>query len=289
MPRLVFDTSVINWLAEDEDRKAILEGLRLSCFVLITETSISEILADRDIERRNTRLDVLKFFLNFGICIMPFSWTVEEQMKAYFRDPHGYDWSRLDIRFREGERELARQEFMHTLSEETFTTMKDLRKDFANIYKQVRPDFRKAFGLRDDEPAPPFQDVAQALLAQGGPHFELAKAYIENITGSRGTPDQVRDFMERCPPFAALMVAVTLANYDYCMRSEREPWITKKASREDLLSAAYLPYCQRFVTSDEGQCKALAFISDWTKLNIPVVLYDEFKKSLFGIQIQSSP
>ena len=55
---------------------------------------------------------------------MPFNWIVEEQAKAYQKDATGHDWKRHDIRLAMGEREIARQEFVHDLSEQTRAEMK---------------------------------------------------------------------------------------------------------------------------------------------------------------------
>ena len=57
---------------------------------------------------------------------------------AYQRDPMGYDWKRLNVRFREGENEVARQEIIHSLSEETRANQKVWEKQFQTIYRDAR-------------------------------------------------------------------------------------------------------------------------------------------------------
>jgi hypothetical protein len=53
-----------------------------------------------------------------------------------------------------------------------------------------------------------------------------------------------------------------------------------KAGRLDLFSAAYLPYCDRFVTDDAGQYKALRLVADEARLPTDVCTYTDFRRGL---------
>jgi hypothetical protein len=90
--------------------------------------------------------------------------------------------------------------------------------------------------------------------------------------------------MERCPPFKALLVALCVAQYDRCIRGERDPWIGK-AGRNDMFSAVYLPYCQVYVTNDKGQSTALTKIAQIAGIGVSVQMYGVFKEQLFGIAV----
>src|SRR5438128_11886211 len=116
--KLIFDTSGINALAEDPDRKAIIEGLCIAYFVEITVTALSEVAATPDEEHRKELLDILKRLLACGQCVMPFNWIIEEHAKAHQANPAGYAWRKLIVRFQEAENEIARQEYLHKLSEQ---------------------------------------------------------------------------------------------------------------------------------------------------------------------------
>jgi hypothetical protein len=54
---------------------------------------------------------------------------------------------------------------------------------------------------------------------------------------------EVKDFIDRCPPFKALLIALCFIQYDRCIRGENEPSLGK-AGRYDTFSAVYLPYCR---------------------------------------------
>jgi hypothetical protein len=48
-----------------------------------------------------------------------FHWIIEAYAKAYLENSEDYEWRKLDVRFREAEDEIARQKFIHTVSEGT--------------------------------------------------------------------------------------------------------------------------------------------------------------------------
>jgi hypothetical protein len=50
--------------------------------------------------------------------------------------------------------------------------------------------------------------------------------------------------------------------------------------RNDLMAAAYLPYCERFISSDWAQRKDLSEIATEAKLDCTILSFDEFALSL---------
>jgi rRNA-processing protein FCF1 len=66
IPKLIFDTSAINALAKEADVRGITEAICIAYHFGITETVLSEIVADPEGARRNTRLDVLKRLLGWA-------------------------------------------------------------------------------------------------------------------------------------------------------------------------------------------------------------------------------
>ena len=278
--KIIFDTSAINALEADKDLVAITQSLSVAYKVGIPETTVSEVIACPDEPERRRLLDVCKRLLKSGNCIMPFQWIVEEQAKAYQRDPSGYDWKRLNVRFKEGEREIVRQEIIHPLSEETRANQKEWEKQFQNIYRDAKPAFQALFDASTTRPS--LREVTDKLLAEGGAHFAIGANLVAKATGTRPSETDTKDFMERCPPFKALLLALCFAQYDRCIRSEREQSLGK-AGRVDMLSAVYLPYCKTYATNDEGQYKALTAVAQLMGADVAVVMYGDFKKQLFGL------
>jgi len=151
--KLIFDTSAINKIAADVDRDAIIKALGLLYRIGITETAISEIIATEDQTLRKALLDVVKRLLAHGNCIMPFNWIIEEHAKAYQSDSTGYDWKRLNVRVAAAEREVARQEFMHGMSEQTRREMKEWDKQYLNIFRNARLVFQNLFVTSQSGPS----------------------------------------------------------------------------------------------------------------------------------------
>jgi hypothetical protein len=279
--KLVFDTSAINMLAADVDCDAIIKALGLLYRIGITETAISEIIATEDEIHRKALLDVVKRLLAHGNCIMPFNWIIEEQAKVYQRDSVRYDWKRLNVRVPAAEEEVARQEFMHSMSEQTRREMKEWGKQYLNIFRDAKPAFQSLFVSGQTRPS--VREVTEKLMGKGGAHLEIGVGLFERAAGTRPTSTQMQEFIERCPPFRALLVALCFTQYDRCIREERQESLGK-AGRNDMFSAVYLPYCKIFVTDDDGQCKAMKVVADLTGIDTAVLMYEEFKSGLVGLR-----
>lgn len=277
--KLIFDTSALNKLAADVDWAAIIKAWELLYHIGITETAISEIIATEDETHRKALLDVVKRLLAHGNCIMPFNWIIEEQTKAYQSDSAGYDWKRLNVRVTAAEHEVARQEFMHDMSEQTRREMKEWDKQYLNIFRNAKPAFQSLFVSSKTRPS--VREVTEKLMGEGGAHLEIGAGLFERATGTRPTQPQMKEFIERCPPFRALLVALCFSQYDRCIREERQQSLGK-AGRNDMFSAVYLAYCKVFVTNDDGQGKAMKVVADLTGLDTAVLMYDELRSGLVG-------
>lgn len=276
--KLIFDTSAINALAADPDSDAIVRGLGLSYHVGITETVLEEVIADPDEAERRSLLKLLDRLLHPGNCVMPFQWIIEHQAKAYEQDKNGYEWRKLNVRFFEGEQEIFRQEIIHELSDESRASNKRWDKDFRAIFSTAKPAFQKLFEGGDERPS--LQAVTEHLMSGGGAYLTIGAGLMERATKTRPPESEVKDFIERCPPFKALLVALCFSQYDRCIRGENAPSLGK-AGRYDMFSSVYLPYCGVFVTNDEGQWKALTAVAGLMGREMDILMYDDFKKKLF--------
>jgi len=185
------------------------------------------------------------------------------------------------VRFREAENEIARQEYMHTISEQTKQENRKADKDFRAIFTKARPAFDKI--LETGRERPSLQEVAKVLVAEGGAHFEIAADLVERATGKRPTNPEIKDFVERCPPFKALIVALCFSQYDICIRGENVESLGK-AGRVDMFSAVFMPYCRVFVTNDDGQYKALREVAKLAGLDTSIMMYGDFKMGLIGLK-----
>ena len=212
---------------------------------------------------------------------MPFNWIIEKHAKVYQRDPSAYDWRNVNVRFVAAEQEIAREEYVHTLGDETKRENRKAEKEFRAIFTKARPAFDKIFQSGRERPS--LEEVTKVLVAEGGAHFEIAADLFERATGKRPPNSGIKDFVERCPPFKALIMALCFSQYDICIRGDNVESLGK-AGRVDMFSAVFLPYSKIFVTRDEGQNKALTAVAKLMELETSVVMYEEFKSNLFGLR-----
>ena len=283
--KLIFDTSAINALAADSDLDAIIRSLGYSYHVGITETVLAEVIAHPEETERRRLLKILDRLLHPGHCTMPFQWIIEHQAKAYQNDQKGYEWRKLNIRFFQGEQEIFRQEIVHELSEETRTSNRKWDKDFKALFSAARPAFQQLF---EQEERPSLKAVTEHLMsgagAGGGAYLSIGAGLMERATKVLPPESDVKDFIDRCPPFKALLIALCFSQYDRCIRGENVPSLGK-AGRYDMFSAAYLSYCKVFVTRDEGQWKALTAVAELMGREVEILMCDAFKAKLFGLAV----
>jgi hypothetical protein len=87
----------------------------------------------------------------------------------------------------------------------------------------------------------------------------------------------VREFMEACPPFSALIYAMLMSWYDLGVR---DPHVGEKfkAGSNDLFMSIYLPYCDMFVTAEKKgeQEKCLREVAFVAGLKTEILSYEDF-------------
>lgn len=214
-----------------------------------------------------------------GTCIMPFQWIIEHQAKAYQANSADYDWRKLNIRFFDGEQEIYRQEIVHELSEETRKSNKKWDRDFKALFRVARPAFQKLF---ETEERPSLKAVTDHLMSGGGAYLSIGDGLMERATKVLPPEIVVKDFIDRCEPFKALLLALVFSQYDLCIRDPRKASLGK-AGRYDMFSAVYLPYCGAFVTNDPGQWKALTAVANLAACEAEILMYADFKARLLGL------
>lgn len=281
MKKLIIDTSGINALAADPDCDAIIRSLPVAYHVGITETVIAEVAAHPDDIERNLLLDVMERLLKFGKCVNPYQLIIEQQAKAYHADPKDFEWWKVNVRFFEAEREVVVREIINSVSDETRQSLRQWDRDYRAIFSTAKPTFQKLFEGGDGT-RPSLREVTDILLADGGAHLSIGANLMERATGTRPPESEAKDFMERCPPFKALLSALCFSQYDRCIREERRESLGR-AGRLDMFSSVYLAYCRVFVTNDDGQCKALKAVAELVARVMEILMYDEFKAKLFGL------
>jgi len=275
--RLIFDTSGLNALANEPDLPVIAKCLGISSCVRLTETNLAEIAATANTHKRSSLIETCQRLVGVGECIGPHHWIIEQQVRLHAARPDIFNWQRLDVRMRALEEEIARPRFLNddTVAAESRAHFQQTARAFDQLFR----DAREAFPIPKDERIQiTLPDVVELSLAEGSAHWRMAADIYERYSGTRPSDDEVRAFVRLCPPFDAMMLSTCVAHFHRSVRDFRLPAVYD-AGRLDLMCSVYLPYCDRFITNDDGQRNALSAIAGLAGLETKVVAYSEFRQS----------
>ncbi len=277
-PVLIFDTSVFNALADDGAGPSLVAGLREGYVVWLTGLNFSEIIASANAGRRKQLLDLCRLFMADGLCLMPHHWIVESMAKG-FHQTSPFDWSRVDVRFRGAEIEIAREEVPNDdISREEREHLRQQESELFAHLDQQRSKFQALFVSGTRQP----QDYAEfisVLKEPGGAFWGLGGGMYERVTGVLPTEDGVRRFVAECPPFHAALLGFLMAQYERCIR-DLKTGPSYRAGRYDLFMSVYLPFCMQFVTNDDRQARALQEVASVGGFDTEVRAYLDWRADL---------
>lgn len=264
-PILTFDTSGINRLADDPACEALIDGLAPGFFVRLTFTSIDEVAQNSEGARRDLLLRVCKRLLASGDCLMPVAELLQKLVRAFRNGPSTFEWGPVDVRLSETEEQALRgADLADVLSEAVRQEAAAAKKRFDQIYAQAKPAFDKVF---EANPCARPESVGDLIggLQRGGQYWKIARSLYDCLAGHAAEQGTVREFLDRNAPFQCLMGALCAALHD---RNVRLPNTSGsiKAGWADTFMAAYLPYCDQFVTADNKQ---LACYREVAQLYVP--------------------
>ena len=275
-PTVIFDTSALNGLANEPEAAAIATCLGKRAFLRLTETDLSEIAATTKPEARKKLVETCQRLIGNAECIGPHHWIIEEQVKRHVRRPNNFYWQGVDVRVPALEAEVVNPRFLNddTVAVESRELSFGTEKQFKQMFREARERF----------PIPPderiqitLQDVVELALKDGA-HWRMAADIYERYSGTRLSEPEIRNFVNDCPPFNAMMLSTCVAHFHGSVRDHRLP-ATYDAGRIDLMCSVYLPYCDSFVTRDDGQFNSLTEIAKLSGLSTRVMYYKDFRDS----------
>jgi len=282
--RIIFDTSALDKLADDEDLKFIEAGLISGFSVGITMSSLEEIAAATEPPaRRGMLLDVCnKRLLPAGTCLQPFNWIIEALLNSHQRNQSRFDWVSLNIALpTAAQRKIFQADFCSDeLAAEQKTEGHKRETDFAEVFDEARPAFDKLFKEGKTDRPKSVQELITRLQGSGGAFWKWAQGLYKRGVGAELDEQTIRQFVERCPPFHALILAICVAHYERCIRDLRTS-VSFRAGAVDLFSAVYLPYCAQFVTNDKRHLNALREIVTIGDFKTEILSYRGFRERLF--------
>ena len=104
----------------------------------------------------------------------------------------------------------------------------------------------------------------------------MASGLYSKPTGVNINEAAARDFVDACPPFRALHMALCVAQHQRSVQNPRQ----KSTGVFDLYASVYLPYCEEFVTADPIQQGALLQVTSLGKLTAKTRSYADFRAAL---------
>jgi hypothetical protein len=273
-PILMLDASGVNSLADDPHSEAMIAGLKSGYFVRFPFTIVSEIIASSSGERRKQLLRVCRRLLaSAGDCIEPYD-EIFKIMVLRFEQSLPLGLQYVNLRMQEAEKEIFRQEnFDDETAAQEREHNRSQEKVFIGIYAQARIHFDKLAAGGTRMPASVSELISQ--LQASGAFWEMAKDIYGRVATRPADDSIIRRFYDECEPFRVLMIAIFAAQYDRCIRPLGEG-PSLKSGRNDTFMAASLPYCEQFVTNDDGQLTCYREVLAVAGLNVTVRSYDEF-------------
>jgi len=284
-PLLGFDTSVINAIHKDgASAEPLLAGLSAGYAIRLNGTTLDEIIAHSTVaERERLRKLCRRMLANGeGDVLLPYH-EITKRLAVAFESGCPFDWTRVDVRssvYRTFilEKEM-REVFKENTDYETFSSEQrvsaaETAEQFEKVFLVPRPEFQKIReGGQGGEWPKSAAELARGLQRPGGAYWKYAARFYERATGVAVDEEKIRRFVAECPPFRAILAAIVLAQYERAICKDVK---TKRAGKNDVFMAAYLPYCDEFISNDHPQQTALRQIVVIAELQTSVTWYKEF-------------
>lgn len=274
----MFDTTGINMLEDGGSAsEPLMRGLECGFEVILTATVADEIIANKDTGRRNALLSRFRRLLRHGKCLWPPNEIIRLLIFAHFRNPTQFNWTAVDVRAQAYEAAIpsldSDSELYAQQRKELFAT----EKQFKKISKGLRPQLDQILTKDPSMRPSTYREAAVIAGMDGGVLWSFGRALYEDLAENEPNETEIKKFMHVCPPFRGLCYSLVMAWYDGSLGlQDGRP----TAGRNNLLMAAYLPYCDRFVTADWAQRNALREIAVEAKIDCSILSFEGFDHSL---------
>lgn len=285
-PITTFDTSVHNRLTKGHTDETVLAVIRERRRIRIAGLSVEELVSTPDMASRESLISYAKLLVQDceSDCLLPHNVLIKALIEAHYNNPWSFDWRTVDVRSWELHDELLMPDVIRDveLCAEQRLQQADLQKQFRLQFVGLRPKLDQVFEWQNRPRPLTFRESLQGAEASNKKaSISMGKRFYDGITGSNTSRETIREFMEICPPFRAIIIAHMMAWYDLAIR-DLHHGERFQSGRNDLCMAAYLPYCDEFVTAEKGreQERCLREISEVADIPMKVLSYEDFMRSL---------
>jgi hypothetical protein len=277
MPSIVFDTTGINELESGGTAsEPLMKGLECGFEVVLTAMSAEEIISTPTPEKREALLSRFGRLLYSANCIWPPHEVIRLLVSAHFSNPTQFDWEKVNVRARAYEVAIPLRDFDNELCVQQRKEQFEVEDRFGKMWKGLRPILDAILAKDPSKRPASYREAVAIAVRDGGVLWGFGQGLYKHVSGSEPSESEIKAFMEACPPFRAACYGLVMAWYNGSLRVRDG---TATAKRNDLLMAAYLPYCNRFVTADWAQRKDLLEIASEGKMGCEILSFKEFDNS----------
>lgn len=276
-PRIIFDTSGINKLEDGgSTSEPLMKALECGYEVILTSMSADEIISNKNALRREALLSRLGRFLSRAQCLWPPHEIVRLLVRAYILNPDRFDWATVDVRAIAYEDAIPRRDFDDPLCVRQREEQFKVEEQFDKIWKGLRPKLDEILQKDPSKRPTTYKQAVEIAAVHGRLLWHFGAGLYERVAGKEPTDAEIKAFMDVCPPLCATCYGLVMAWYNGSLRT---PDGTPTAKRNDLFMAAYLPYCDKFVTADWAQRKELNEIAAEAKIGCEILSFEQFEQS----------
>jgi hypothetical protein len=283
IPIVSFDTSAHNRLVDDGSlSEPILAGLKSGLAFRFVGLSIDEMVATSDPAKR-AALFTYCARLQDGIteCIYPHNELTKRMILEHHKNPAAFNWKTVDVKAREYERAIRTRELAddEALSAEQKAHLKERRREYEEMFVNIRPELEEVFKRHGEAPPPTFREAIARSQRDGSLIWNMGKLIYDRPAQTDVSETTIKEFMEACPPFRALIYAMLMSRYDLAVRDDKGEKF--EAGRNDMFMSVHLPYCDKFVTAEKyrEQEKCLREVAFVAGLETEILSYDDFWNS----------
>jgi hypothetical protein len=282
LSRVIFDTSGINALRDGgAASKPLMRGLACGFHVILTGLSAGEIVATSDAGEREALLSQLDWLLTLGTYIPYPNDIIRLLISVYSSDPSRFDWMKVSVRAQTYETAIPRRAHMDDkLSIEVKHQQREMERGFGKFWKGLRPLLDEILEKEPSKRPNNYEQAIQIAVREGGVLEALGQTLYRYVAEREPSGAEVRSFMDACPPFRAACYALVMAWYNWSLPEHGgSKGKMKRAGRNDLMSAVYLPYCDRFISADAPQIENLRDIASAAQIDCKILSFDEFDRA----------
>jgi hypothetical protein len=284
--RYCFDTSALNSLYNDPDRDAIVTGMLAGASFCISAYNVIEAAKTRDPGRRQQLVRFMRRLADNKRPLNRPNDLIRAVARAYAsRDATGYATVTLNADENINGLWIALNDptlIDEEAREELLAWAEQWEDDYDGIVARGRERFQELFGRRPDQrPRTAATTIRSFMLHDDQIYSQLVRPIYEQETGKQLARADYDNLMKE-PSWSLYLAGYAYGLHQRAVRTEGYSR-SKNAGAVDLGQAVYLGWCDRFVTSDRAQYRALRLLRCFNRpagRNAELWTYEGFRKRL---------